>query len=457
MSARLLPAFADMGGPELIGYSVTVNKETEYFSWDWDDATNTSSMKKAGVLPAGTELNISGEYTLDTETYGSFYIDRGFSSLSGYVRLRDLKTEDKPAYPKEAGYKQSIPVRLRITAPDGVDLYAGPSASYAKVGSVPKGAELTVDTLDQSGYSFGAWMYMSRGGQSGWARCWLYDGVSCPAAELLPQGQTGTVWVVKNDAVLKDAQENALITVPKGEKLQFNAYNRTAHTLYFYVTYKGKTGWFQENDDGYDNYVASNCDFFTSHTIRFNEAQTYRMYAYPDDKLPIGSVRFAADETVEWDYMYYSDPIEGERGGEEWYSVEKDGKQGWIKPEQRAIEFADTNDSAYSAIPELFGSESVAHEEYKTAPATTAAASSAPAGATASETESALTTDMQTTEEPAVSAFIETAETTSDTQTVSFARPVSPGRIIGVCIAAAAILALTAFVTLRLLRRKQGG
>ena len=337
-------------------------------------------------------------------------------------------------------------------------LYAGPSATYAEVTTIPSGTEVTADTLDQQSYDTGAWMYLTYGGKGGWAHCWLYDGTYCPAAELLPSGETGTVWVVKDKATLRDKNNNELVKVPKGEKLTFNAFNRTAHTIFYHVTYQGKSGIFSVNDDGYDNVVASDRNEATYYRAqKVKQGFLTSLYAYPDDRLPKGTVRYQSGDTIEGQFLYYAEPLEEYRGGVEWIYIEKNNQKGWIKPDQSKLESRDWENITNHEIPSVSDSKVIEQPVTTTAPVTTTTT----VPATVSQTTTSYTpvlTEAETeaaAEEQSTFAQFEHVEQTSSVAATVPTRPFSPVGKIVVCIAAAAILALTASVTLRLIHRKK--
>ena len=430
-------AFADMGGPEFIGYKAKTKAETEYFDQEWNEETDESVFKKAGTIPAGTELEISNEYDFDGVMYGYFFDAPSLGGASGYVRVQDLSVDGREDYPAVSAYTQSLHLRLRVTDPKGLPLYAGPSGSYTPIGVIPQNAEVTVEATNQEGYDVSAWMYMTYGGMRGWAYCWLYDGAKCTAAELLPEGETGTVWVVRDNAVLTDRDGNELVTVPKGEKLTFDSFNRMPHDYTFYVTYQGKSGSFTVNDDGYDNVVAAEPYGGVVYDPPVQKDASVSVYAYPDDKTPLGTVRYQAGDVLESTYKFYADPLEEYRGGVEWVHVDKDGQSGWIKLSDLPLEYPENYDEYAFDIPVLYTSESTKTDVTAQPPAE---------GESESQTQAGEEADVS----PAPDAALTT------TGAPASGRSLSPAGIIGVCIAAAAVLALTAFVTLRLIRRKKG-
>lgn len=471
------PAFADMMGPQLIGYTATAKSDIPYFTWERDDPHAQSYLKQKGTIPAGTELIIDNEYQEDGELFLSVsnVPTRSETGEMVYVRARDV-SNDHSDTSRVTAYKLSEPVRLRVMDPKGATLYAGPSLTYAKVGVIPQGTELTVDTLDQGSYESGEWMYITYGGKSGWTDCWLFSGKSCSMAELLPKGETGTVWVVKDNAVLKDRDDNDLITVPKGEKLTFDSFNREPYHMYYYMTYQGKTGYFSVDSDGYKNVIASNKNNRYVYTPTVIEAYSAPLYAYPDDKTPIGTVQYQAGDKLESEFLYYADAPEGQRGGVEWYYVEKDGQSGWIKTDYEKVkDYPEDYRNYPKDVQDLFSSGS-AKEITVTVEQATTKPTSVP---TPSEGRTTKTFDPQTPntavsqatdaevlqETHADTSYLtdtdvsqtpesQTGETATEVIAVS-GRPTSPTGVIGVCVAAAAVLALTAVVTLCLIRRKR--
>ena len=419
------PAFADMGGPEFIGYTATVRSDTPYYDWDWNEETDESAFLKKGTLPAGTELKIVNEYETNGEMYAYFDNETDDETyFNGYVRVKDLQTpEHESAYPASSGYKQNVTVRLRVTDPKGVALYEGPSATYAQVAVIPQGTQVSADTLNQESFETGAWMYLTYGGKSGWANCWLYDGAHCPMAELLPEGTAGTVWVVKDDAFLTDENGDEIIAVPKGEHLTFTAYNRAPHDYYVHVTYQGKDGFFCINDDGYDNAVATNAEDWDFRTMTVQKDFTAHLYAEPDETQLVDTVSYQAGDPMESRFLYYAEPPEGMRGGVEWFYVEKDGQSGWVRLDPEYLGYPQSEEG-FTDLPALIA-------------------------------PSADGADINAPDEGAVLSAEATEPATEGVPTTS-GRPLSPAAVIGVCIGAAAVLALTAFVTLRLIRRKKG-
>ncbi len=118
----------------------------------------------------------------------------------------------------------------------------------------------------------------------------------------------------------------------------------------------------------------------------------------------------------------------------------KDGQSGCIKLDWTCAAYPETAEAA--GISNLFASESSRPEE------TTAPATDAP------ETTDAENSVSQSDGVAFGSDVSAPAEDLTEAAAVS-GRPLSPAGIIGVCVAAAAVLALTAFVTLRLIRRKK--
>ena len=452
----MLPAFADMGGPEMIGYTVTTQADTDYYNWEWNEQTDESVFKKAGVIPAGTTLRISYESKENGVLYGYFYDGDGpIDGVSGYVRISDVKTPSA-AYPKEKGYKQSTVVRLRVTEPKGLTLRSGPSETYPVVATIPAGTELACDTVDNTNYETGAWMYLTYGGKGGWAHCWLYDGAYCPAAELLPKGMTATCWAVKQNAALVDAEGNTVVSVPKGEKLTVDSFNRQPYTMYYHATYGGKSGIVVIDSDGFDDCgFACSLSQYSGNDLTYNSVTLEKTYVNPDDRIPAGMMRFKANEKIKWQYLYYADPPENMRGGVEWYYVEKDGRGAWISPTGDYV-----SKSGATAIPSLASSSTGPRdtgEDFTLPERTTEESTTLPEYVPENLTEAP--TETQTAPENTYPQF-ETTEFSPETTTAAAAvkegRPMTPVTIILICAAAAAILSLTAFVTLQLIRRKRG-
>ncbi len=449
------PAFADMGGPQMIGYTVVTQAETPYYDWEWNDRTDESVFKQVGTIPAGTQLHISYESSENGVMYGHFSDEE--ADVDGYVRLADVQAPDREPYPKEKGYKQSTAVRLRVTEPKGVALRSGPSETYPVVTTIPLGTELTCDTLDNTDYESGGWMYLTYGGAGGWAHCWLYDGAACPVAELLPKGLSVKGVAVKKNAVLLDHSGNAVVSVPKGETLTVDAFNREPYTLFFWTSYNGKKGYFAVDSDGNDNTIAASVSDYADNNLTYTTLTLEKLYANPDDMLPSGVLRFKANETIKWQYQYYAEPLPEYRGGVEWYYVEKDGQSGWISPDGRTLA---QRTSENSPIPSLRSSSAGPHDTgenftlpERTTETTTVLEEYVPEMPTDAPTESRTAPEntfpqFEETEEPEETSTTRAASDTS-------VRPAKPVMIILICAAGAAVLSLTAFVTMRLIRKNK--
>ncbi|MCR5485343.1 MAG: SH3 domain-containing protein [Clostridiales bacterium] len=453
-----MPVFADMGGPEFIGYEAKTKVETDYFDTEWDDDTNESRYIKVGTIPAHTKLEISNEYDVNGVMYGYFFNAPALNGASGYVRVSDLYVEGRETYPAVKAFKLDRSVRLRVMEPSGIKLYAGPSGSYTEIGTVPKGAEVNVDTLNQNGFDVGSWIYLTYNGMSGWTYCWLYDGKDCQMAELLPEGETGSLWVVRDNAFITDKDGNKLVKVPKGEKLTFDSFNRMPYDIYYYVTYQGKSGLFSIDLDGGDNVVASTHTYQSKNDPTLEKDSTAKVYSYPDEGDPIGTVVYKSGENFKRDYMYYAYSEDSEfRGGEPWAHINKDSLDGWVKITD--IKTAPEEYSEYdSGIPDLFSCENSREIEVTAYPkaveTTTAKLDTTEQTEVTEQTEASESTsaneassDMSAPEESAAAEVTETAPGNSG-------RQLSPVAIIGICVAAAVVLTLTAFVTLRLIKKK---
>ena len=416
------PVFADIGGPEFTNYKVTLKADTPYYASEYDRTSSRSYFVQIGTIPAGTELTITGEYETDGELYGYFSNTNAAGiSFTGYLRVRDLQTEPIEPFPATSGYKQSIPVRLRVGDPNGAVMYAGPSLLYAQICVIPQGTELTVDILDQPGYSIAQWMYVMYDGKAGWTKCWLELGVDYPMQELLPEGKTGTLWVVRDGAVLKDKDWNEVIAVPKGTKLTFDSFNRMPKSRAYYVTYQGKSGILWESYESADNYIACKLRDADTITAVVKKDFSETLYAVPDRTHPISTVSYHSGDTLQYTYPFYGCQ-EDDISLEYWYCTSVNGKTGWVMAPWDTLDFSNA-ESDESYIADVFKSESSTPTEVPVPPTTTEAQSSAG----------------------------ETKTTGKD----GSGSALSAKDFIIVCVVAAVILMLTAVVTLVLINRKK--
>lgn len=274
--SAFIPVFADVAGPVFMKVDCVVNDEdgaTVYYR-EYNETTEESHWKTE-IIPNGTalkatEMNYS-PFSEDDVEYAEKFKDVAFVSVDYkedeqcYMERSELILKNE-SYPLTDASKIKNPEQFRVAVPKGLDMFAGPSSVYAKVGHIPFGTDVTFYYDDGEGSERG-YAYTSYNGVDGWicaARyenelAWVLDDNSFYTGKLTIVNTGAKLYSFTDDGAYgQDAETNEdnkgksyAVTdeIPVGTELTFDCYINGIKTLYAHTSYKGTQGWIAFSTD----------------------------------------------------------------------------------------------------------------------------------------------------------------------------------------------------------------
>lgn len=155
---------ADMSGPELREFEVVVINPDGVDYYDYN-GTVKGHLNKDDVVLVMYEYN--GKYTLgkkETASYGEYSKSIGdVNSLEGFSIVQE-EVDPTKLTDDNTITKYDEPQKAKVVNTDGVDVYAGPSSIYKRVGHIDNGTILTYKYSTE-----GTHIYVEYNGFKGWA------------------------------------------------------------------------------------------------------------------------------------------------------------------------------------------------------------------------------------------------------------------------------------------------
>ena len=155
---------ADMSGPELREFEVVVINPDGVDYYDYN-GTVKGHLNKDDVVLVMYEYN--GKYTLgkkETASYGEYSKSIGdVNSLEGFSIVQE-EVDPTKLIDDNTITKYDEPQKAKVVNTDGVDVYAGPSSIYKRVGHIDNGTILTYKYSTE-----GTHIYVEYNGFKGWA------------------------------------------------------------------------------------------------------------------------------------------------------------------------------------------------------------------------------------------------------------------------------------------------
>lgn len=392
--------------------------------------------EKLITIPRGTKLTY--RYGNDEEDYYRTWAYVSFLGKNGWIYVYATDTKNGLAELPDEGDKAEV-----WALEDGVQMFAGMSfgnmenelgenfgvevirenheAPDRVIGTLEKGKKYTYRYSHAQDY--GTWYYVVAGLRAGWV--FMSDENSRVAATTTASDQDYFMAYKTFKLKLREApRENAsgtTVSIPKDTVLRAD-YKARSYQPFYYATIDGQSGWYSDED------ARNACAYKVNNTYHgyWNKNESEKSAPIYSDilqagktvgKLPAGSLftplyygsyeKYAGEEDSSWVYFYY---------------VQYNDVTGWVKEE----DLWDPDAEGSSEETEEYTEDEWDEEEE------------------AYEPDDAFETD----DEEAVSVI--------DVAPVPAQSGNSALRIVLICVAAAVVLALTAAVTLILIRRKRG-
>ena len=252
----VVPSFvsADVGGPLIPETDCTVINPDGALYYVWID---TSFAPAQDRVPYGTVLSITGEVFIP-----DFMESENFSGRVGtaiyqdkfiYVDMQDFAVIDQTD-PLGNAVPLAKKTMMKVIAPEGVAMYAGPSPVYEQTDVIPYDANITFiygDTysdLSACSYGYGEW-----NGRKGWIMVFDLSSKPVLAERVTADSVYAGVAAVYDENVClvdlsqyageKEAYEKLTDPVPAGTVLSFDFYFTGYYGSYALVNYNGVDGF----------------------------------------------------------------------------------------------------------------------------------------------------------------------------------------------------------------------
>lgn len=309
-----LTVFADMGPPAFTEYEVYVTNPDGTVVKDYDENDNEIEV----IIPFNAKLKVVEENS-DGKSLYAVYKDEYYEVSADDVS-KVIPTVAK------ANYKLSKTYEKVILNKSGAVLKSGPAESYHSVGKIPYGATVKSNygTADSS---YGAiWLCVTYNNVTGWLHCAEF-GIQEDCASVY-SGKDNEIQVLDKGCYLYGSpSSDKAITgdVPIGTKLKFN-YTYNNHGQRYYVEYNGVKGWLQCNSYA-DNYISCaypcDCGLYT--------IEKTKMYSKPMKGTPTGEIGtipaneiLCAVKKADYTVKYYEEDYT-------WYFIKYNGKESWVR------------------------------------------------------------------------------------------------------------------------------
>ena len=303
--AIVLNVHADMGAPSITKYEVRVKniEGTSLVKYD----------KTTKKVPYDTILTINYEYKENDILYGDVIFEDDVYTIN----LADTEILQKDGWePKEFVGEQT-----KYVYKEGAYLYKGPSKIYGKVDQevmIPVGTTIKIFEVEQDE----VWGYVTYEGTSGWIYYYRYDEYS-PYDEA-----TSVIDIVKspNEISFLTATEIKISESPQSEEILFTIkenietsaefkyiYSPHPYLFYYYISWNGKEGWMKYERNGELGYKINNGNIYTLKEVEMfqNDLNTKINQTIP--------------KYTELNILYIT-----QRDRRTWYYVFYNGKEGYI-------------------------------------------------------------------------------------------------------------------------------
>ena len=339
------PAFADAGGPMIRSVDCTVTKPdgATFYYFNYDENDENELLTK--TIPYKTVVTVTAEYDpswlvsqnniFEGKKIGGVY----YKGEYGYIDLSEVTIADGEFSLNDA-QKMSHPVTYTVTDKNGLVMYSGPSQVFDVVQTIPDGAQikLTHKDIGEEGNNADSFFYTEYNGKGGW----IFKYSDTMAFFLLRKldkysEYTGKIKVVgkgfrlvdifkeKKDAEgYYDGYAEIGGVIPVGTELTFDSYYDMGD--YAPVEYNGVKGYVDINPSPNDaptviTYIndsimtLDDCDVYSA----FDDFASKTGETVPEyTVLPVKAFsRYSVDDGDKWENY-------------EWFLVEYEGKEVWL-------------------------------------------------------------------------------------------------------------------------------
>ena len=391
-------AFADMDAPYINSYTASITEidGTTYYSFDW----STQEFTEAGKLNYGDKVEIVYEQTIKDEIYGTFYENEEQFGKTYIVKTAAFEVfEEKKVEPQKLDYENKI--EAIVLKENGLEIYNGPAYGYSKVDEIiPKGTEITLYNDEEVGMP---WFYYENGENSGWV-CELDGSIGYE-----PEYDNYQIVTYKDLKLYKTTENKEVATIVPANTTITDCMSIDAWSQGNYITYEGISGYAT-----YYNY-ATNCSWVEED---FSYVVNYPAKLYKEGSLRSEVLIEEIPEGTELKYKICSDIR-----GTGWIYTTYNNISGWVFYIESSEEYQSYLDDELKYSEESDITEIVENEQVEN-----------------------IVNDDE--------ILNEITDTNIDKPSGETKMTISGMQILLICIGLAVVIALTSFVTIQLVNKK---
>ena len=308
--------FADMGAPSIEPYiAIITNPDgVPYYSFEYDEETEKSFLKELGTFAYEDEVEIQYETSFNNELYG-YFINEG--STFGYIKLENIEVkESKKASERNVDYKN--PINFKVLKSDGLEIHKGPANVYEVIGKpLPFGSTITAYRFTEA--TDNPWYFITYKGVEGFI-CEL-DGALGKRSNFVRSIKTPNEVDIHSTATVvseSDEESNVIGTLPPNTVIT-SFYAVDDWSRMYYIE-NGKTS-------GYISYydVTTEPVQLYKHTLKIPEGGLTLYAAASKDSTVLEE---SIPEDTSFTFVYFTEALDYDEEG--WVNIKYEGKDGWI-------------------------------------------------------------------------------------------------------------------------------
>ena len=294
-------AFADMDAPQIKPYTFTISNPNgvKYYSYDWEQQL----LEEVGKLEKDEQIEIIYEERINDEVYGTFFEGEKYTSSSYLVKISNIKSAKLPDVEPQKNKK----LEATVLAEDGVIVYNGPAYGYQEKNIIPKNTKITIyedKEVDSP------WYYIENDDISGWV-CILKGAVGFKPGYDYPIFRDWEVLTYDELKVYKDTTYSEVVgKIPANTRLE-NVLDIDDWSFGIFVEYNDISGYINHED------YAINMPLSEEETFEYTVSYPAKLYKEGNlksealvDEIPVGTkvdITYCANtKMTTWVYTTYN-------------------------------------------------------------------------------------------------------------------------------------------------------
>ena len=413
-----IAVFADMDAPSVKPYTATISvvDGADYYRYVYDENLKESRLEKDGKLKYGDTITIHYEQEIEGELYGHYYLDEEYASSAYYVKISDIKVLEEKQI--ELSKKSSKVGTKSVVLQDGVELYKGPAYGYEKEGTVlKKGTE--IELYNDNENAGNPWFFAKTSNGSGWI-CILNGTVGIKDAYDEYSEKDKEIISGKEVKVYKDTTYTKVIgKIPANTKIE-NYLEIDDWSWGLYVEHNGVSGYVRHEDyETNMTWLEESMEYIVDYPAKIYKEADLRSEVLVDE-LPL-------ETKLEATYAVNTKMIT-------WIYVTYNGVSGWLFNVDELLSEGETYQDILDRELEYYELEEDSTE--------------------IEDIEDEVASDEKIENENVVNKDLQNDDVVANEADATL-YSISGTQIVLICIGFAVVLALTVFVTIILVNKKQ--